>query len=466
MPAFHRPQPIEGRPHARTAKSHGIMISLFLVSAVVLGGASAPSSLGAAILRILSAAVLAILIWRMRQKGAFPVALVWGVCSVLALAAFQLIPMPMAMWDALPGRTLIDEGLEPGAMPQAWFPMSLNPMSTARAVLAGLPLLTMLALMATTLTDEVERVSWVVLPVVLLSWALGVLQMVGGPESALYLHAITNRGLAVGFFANANHLATLLVIGTPIAAMLIEKTLKGRNLATGYAFIALAAYIGLAALGITLTGSVAGILLLPVAALPSLFLLPGEKPRTRAFGGLSSIAVAAAAIFFSIGVLGTSLDEGALSRPGIWRTTWEGIETFWPLGSGLGTFPTVYPVFENPNELTSRFVNHAHNDYLELLFEAGIAGAILMLAALASWVFATVAVWRHGDSVTAWARAASIVLGILLVHSVFDYPLRTPALMVVAGFYGFVLARGVRAARATQGETLTQYQDGRAGVRR
>ena len=42
------------------------------------------------------------------------------------------------------------------------------------------------------------------------------------------------------------------------------------------------------------------------------------------------------------------------------------------LGWGLGTFPTVYPGFRS--FYTTFFVNQAHNDYLQLLVETGLAG--------------------------------------------------------------------------------------------
>jgi hypothetical protein len=42
------------------------------------------------------------------------------------------------------------------------------------------------------------------------------------------------------------------------------------------------------------------------------------------------------------------------------------------LGWGLGTFPIVYPEFRS--FYTTFFVNQAHNDYLQLLVETGLAG--------------------------------------------------------------------------------------------
>jgi O-antigen ligase len=97
------------------------------------------------------------------------------------------------------------------------------------------------------------------------------------------------------------------------------------------------------------------------------------------------------------------------------------------LGWGLGTFPTVYPGFRT--FYTNFFVNDAHNDYLQLLTETGIAGF-----GIALWFL--VLVFRHSaaklkdwtESATGAVTVASLlgVVGIL-VHSFVDFNLQIPA---------------------------------------
>ena len=58
------------------------------------------------------------------------------------------------------------------------------------------------------------------------------------------------------------------------------------------------------------------------------------------------------------------------------------------LGWGLGTFPIVYPQFRS--FYTTFFVNQAHNDYLQLLVETGLAGF-----AIAIWFL--VLMFRQAD---------------------------------------------------------------------
>jgi O-antigen ligase len=102
-----------------------------------------------------------------------------------------------------------------------------------------------------------------------------------------------------------------------------------------------------------------------------------------------------------------------------------------PLGSGFGTFDPVYRMFEQPTTLLRPYVNHAHNDWLELLLEGGIPAAGLALAALFWFVLRTTGVWRstHGgkSSHALLARAGWIIIALFLFHSVLDYPLRTTA---------------------------------------
>jgi O-antigen ligase len=98
-----------------------------------------------------------------------------------------------------------------------------------------------------------------------------------------------------------------------------------------------------------------------------------------------------------------------------------------PLGSGLGSFVRVYRLYESPDSVSTEYVIHAHNDYVEIALELGVAGIILMVAFLLWWVTAVVAVWRTGKG-GSFARAASIASAAVLVHSIVDFPLRTAAI--------------------------------------
>ena len=97
------------------------------------------------------------------------------------------------------------------------------------------------------------------------------------------------------------------------------------------------------------------------------------------------------------------------------------------LGWGLGAFPVVYPEFRS--FYTNFFVNEAHNDYLQLLAEMGLAGFAAMLwfwVVLGRAALPKLKNWTT-DISGAVTLAASLSVTGILVHSFFDFNLQIPA---------------------------------------
>jgi len=197
-------------------------------------------------------------------------------------------------------------------------------------------------------------------------------------------------------------------------------------------------------------------LLLTIMALLAGLALGWTDRRALSLGRRSVrfiIGVTAATIVFSLQFgLYRILDRfgGALvdGRVAIVRNTISAAWAYTPFGSGLGTFVPVYQMFEKPSDIGVAFVNHAHNDLLELWLETGLPGLILLTIFVAWFVCRVIAVWRRPagldeirDMNIGLARACSIVLLLLLVHSLVDYPLRTYAMASVAAFACAVLVR-------------------------
>jgi O-antigen ligase len=136
------------------------------------------------------------------------------------------------------------------------------------------------------------------------------------------------------------------------------------------------------------------------------------------------------------------------------RNTFAAAKAYMPFGSGMGTFVPVYARFEKPQDaLVDTFANRAHNDVLELWLEAGIAGLGLMAIFLAWLVARSMKVWRSPahpirDIDISLARAATIVVGLIIAHSFVDYPLRTGAMMAVLVFACVLLIEPVAGAEA------------------
>jgi O-antigen ligase len=117
----------------------------------------------------------------------------------------------------------------------------------------------------------------------------------------------------------------------------------------------------------------------------------------------------------------------------IFRSTLSGIASFFPVGTGPGTFPEIYRAFQPVEKLF--FVNHVHNDYLEILFEMGFFGAII----IAGFLLLYVQGWRrlrrqHWDELHYFQVASGIGIFILLLHSLVDFNLHTPANAIVFAF--------------------------------
>jgi O-antigen ligase len=146
----------------------------------------------------------------------------------------------------------------------------------------------------------------------------------------------------------------------------------------------------------------------------------------------SAIMVATSPILEGLGVTSFG-DEGDLSRQGIWRVTGNILQEHALLGTGLGTFTEVFRLYETGDGLTTNFVNNAHNDYLQISVEWGVPGLLIVAAALLLFCRLFIRTWlRRQDQGYRLRRAASVSLLTLILHSMVDYPSRTPGIAGLA----------------------------------
>ena len=349
----------------------------------------------------------------------------------LVVVALQLIPLP-PFSTSLRSRIADDYALL--GQPVPWLPISLTPYATLSSVLGVIP---PLAVGCAILRLGAFRASW--LAAALLGGAvagiiLGALQVAApGTTSPWYLYRETNHGVAVGFFANANHMADLLVAALPFVAALAAAG-RSRNIQRYSSLVAVLAGAALLLIvGIIINGSLAGyVLAVPAIAASALIVAPPSRSLrmpVAIIAGLAIVAAIGALASTSIGSsrIGQEASGSVQSREAILKTTGRAIGDTMPLGSGLGSFVKVYPLYENLDQATPEYVIHAHDDYAELTLELGLAGVLLILGFVAWWLAAVRAGWRMGGG-GPYARAASIATGVMLVHSLVDFPLRTAAL--------------------------------------
>ena len=407
-----------------------IIVALYLLLCILLGGSGQGLWRNLA-LQLLGIALIAFATLRPTIRGTKeddPLFLYLLIGVALLVVLLQLLPLP---------------GI-----------MSLAPYSSVLALFGLIPALAMF--FAVKLLQPSGR--WLAFAIALGmagSIALGALQVASGPKSWPYLYEFTNTG-AVGTFANRNHLGTLLLVGIPFStALLVSSKGDRRGSRQGRLAIGAAALV-LVGAGIILNSSLAAIALALPVLLASVALVPAAARWRRVALPLSGVALVAAVTVIAVNPIASvasslGVSASVQSRTAIWARTIEAVGEHLPWGSGLGTFERVYRQHEDPAAVNAEYVNHAHNDYLELALELGLPGVVLMLLFLAWWALAAVKVWTSPLS-TPFGRAATIASAVILAHSAVDYPLRTGAIAAIFGAAIALMAQRQRSGEERKGD--------------
>ncbi|AQR76044.1 hypothetical protein BXU08_19480 [Sphingomonas sp. LM7] len=417
-----------------------LSVPAYLMACLLLGGASAAGYMANLTLQLAAILVLYIaLFWRRRGPISPPSRQLLVLAALfVGLFLIQIVPLPPALWTSLPGREPILRGFELLGVPAPWLPISLNAQHTLASLFWMLPALAVLLGITLLGGYKASYLAWTILAVAAVSVAVGGIQVAGGENSPWYLYQITNRGVAVGFFSNANHLATMLLAAIPLlTAVVLSERGRGKNTArsSGIAVIGAAVFLVIA-LGLILNRSLAGWgLALPVlGASLLLFLSHRRKLPKWALGGAAIAAVGGVALVLTA-PLGNNLttDEArtsSTSRYASFGRTLSATPEYLPTGSGIGTFVDVYRSREDPSQITRFYMNHAHSDLLEVLLETGLFGAALLLLFLIWWTRRVFAIWHDAES-DSFTKAATIVSATVMAHSLVDYPLRTVAISAI-----------------------------------
>lgn len=432
---------------------------LLIGVAMILGGGGSPSPMPEVALQVICALFLAA--WAVTApfplfRASTPAWLVAG--ALLALPVVQLVPLPPAIWHHLPGRESEQAALALIGAEGTWQPWSVAPARTLAALLALLVPTTVLMMVASLDRHGRAMAVGMVAGIGLLALVVGVAQMAGGEANTLRFY-VPDQPYLNGFQANHNSAADVLLIAMVAFAAVVRLVGESRRGALGPAM-----RLGLVAggtmlfsLGVFVTASRAGAMLLPVAWCGvAAIIWPWLRMPPRKGWAL----VAAAALVIAAGLLALSANGvvmrlisryefGGEFRPQLWRDAIFAVNQFFPLGSGLGTFVPVFIAAERLEVVDATMPNRAHNDYLELLVEGGVAGAIVL-----SIVSSLVArqLWRSLRDADQRARPQAIfafaTLAIIALHSLVDYPLRSMSLACIAAVAAGLLMPPAHARRA------------------
>ncbi len=389
--------------------------------------------------------------------------------AIALMPLIQLVPLPPALWTLLPGHAPIAAAYEAVQRSPGWLPISVSPDATMLSALALLP--PFAVLFCVMLLDYRERrlLSLLFVALGVVSSFLGLLQISQGPASPLRFFTVTNAADAVGFFANKNHFAALLYAALPFAAVFAldagSAVRLGRKRNWFEAGPVLPVTLSLLAIVVLIAAeamarSRAAMALTMVCLLGICALAGRRRSFKQTPTGLILVAAGIAIVLvlqFGLYRIMQTLAADPLedSRWVFLRNTVAAAEAYMPFGAGMGTFVPVYAMFEKPADLFAQYINHAHNDFAELWLESGVFGIGLCSAFLLWFVVRAAKIWRGrplaggGDLDRLLVRAATLVIALLLVHSLVDYPLRTAAIMAVVAFAcGLMLEPVTGAVRA------------------
>ena len=421
-----------------------------LLAALLLGGG--PGWFGDRLLVVPALGLGAWAFWRLWQA---PQRVGWAFCvlpvALLALPLLQLVPLPVEWVRLLPGRALyLNELASVGALP-AWMAWTLNAFQTERVL--WFVVLPVALYMATATLGVVaqRRLLAGLVAFGVLSALVGFGQAMQGPTSPLYFYAETNPDDAVGFFANRNHLAALLVCLLPLAAGLLADRVRVSSASRDIQRWFLAFFLVVLALGATATRSRAGFGVMLTSVLVSVLLLwfaPGTRGRwwgsPRAWLQVTGLVAAAAVVQTTLYNLLLRFEKDPMDdfRIVLARRTWQAAQPFGGSGAGLGTFMDGYGQLGEVTADLPLIINHAHNDYVELWFEGGLPALLLVAVVLGVVVYALLQVLRRraGDDANhGMLLGAGLPLLLLALHSFVDYPLRTAAVAALAAVLAGVL---------------------------
>jgi O-antigen ligase len=320
--------------------------------------------------------------------------------------------------------------------------LSLDPNST-RLVLVQLS--TLLIYFAATLVfvDTPHRLQLLVRTITVFGFLLAILgltQSFTSPTKVYWFREL-NQSSAFGPFINRHHFAGYmeLTIALPLGLLFAGAVDKEKRII--YLFVA-----GLMGVALVMTASRGGIISL-VAEIFFLMIVtaiwrkPSERRRRKkhrvkfVLGRLGMTGALLVALFLGVVLLGgefsinrlidsVNTNDPTTGRAHFWAVTLDIIKAHPYLGTGLGAFGVIYTKYDSRNGLYR--LEQAHNDYLQVLSDAGIIGAVLAFSfvALLFWK-AIVRAHSRDDFRRGVALAALSGCFAVLVHSFFDFTLHT-----------------------------------------
>ncbi len=432
------------------------LLAIFCVILWLAGGASRADAAGQVVARFFAwGAIIVYAIFgptpsfKMEWQRAGPIAVIVGLC--LALVAIQLVPLPPAIWTALPGRTLLSATAEAAGLPQPWRPISISPGATLNALGSLIVPVATLILAIRLTRDQLWHIAVLLLALIVAGCMIGLLQFSGAHFDNPLINDVT--GSVSGNFANRNHFALFVSMGCILAPCW---GFHGRKISRWKAILSLS-LLPFFLMVILATGSRMGLIVGVLAIVFGLVIVRAglkrelaQLPRKTAIAWIVGMIALLILAVLSTLLLGRamSLDRamnlgmGEELRTQVLPYIASATAHYFPVGAGFGTFDAAYRIVEPDALLQFSYLNHAHNDWIEVILDGGLPAAFLLGGTLWWWLRSGLTLRRmHGGQTLAWIGFS--VFALILIASMTDYPARTPIIMTVATLAGVWLSRSI-----------------------
>jgi O-antigen ligase len=411
-----------------------------------------------------------LLLWKQTRQGEISIPLpLWPVLFAL-WAIVQLVPLPSFFIGWISPARLLDptlSGLSQGQW--VWSTLSIYPHDTALGLGKFLAYLGAFAL-AAYLFDSGKRKSTLIRALIFLGCfeaCYGIVQYLTGWQKIFTYTKVYNLSEATGTYINRNHFAGLLELILPFAVAAgfysfqiwserkqagLDRRASAERSSAGMRTIFYLFLVVIIFVAVVFSRSRGGIMA-TVFSIVFIALLAQLKTRRKIW--------ALAIFLFLVCVIGYGLWIGLdpvlarfeqLREPGylqlegriaIWKDSLRLVRDHPLVGTGLGTFGTVFRRYQT--DLVGKYVDHAHNDYLEFAADTGLLGAALLFLPILYLLAKMIASFlndtrRYRRAVTLGCIGSTLAL---LIHSVTDFNLQIPANALV---FAVVLGIGYKAA--------------------
>ncbi|RUY29500.1 O-antigen ligase domain-containing protein [Mesorhizobium sp. M7A.F.Ca.US.001.04.1.1] len=424
----------------RSTEWEKYLLGSVLFLSVLIGGGTASGLYTEALIEVAAIVSAAAVFSRPSERG-IPRSALWLLALGLAVFCLQIVPLPAALLSGLRPEVLLANPWLSGETGLRFVSVGVG--RTIECLLYFVAMAAFFLSVTRLRPDQVYGLLPFFFMGVICNGLAAAIQY--SLSDTVAIQGLLPFTINAGLFANQNHFSALLFVSIPF--VVYYGLFRGHLLSGSLGLITLLLLL-LAA------GSRAGILIgLAITMVSVLFL----SARSR-LGGYGIPAVFIGLSLYTIGAW-TKIDaevvDPAFGRAEFARTTIAGIEENWATGVGFGSFPKVYQIYEKGEMIFKPYVNHAHNDYLELALEGG-APVVFLVAAYAILLFAFSVTARRDPL----QKMAFLSVSFLLVHSLVDYPLRTAALaMTFAYMNGVIFHKGLAERLSQRGESTAAHDD-------